>query len=94
MNIVAMKWFTSVIFVVVVYNLDATRTENAEENKSNSKRRFRVAVIGGGIGGTTAALFLREEFGDEVDIDLYEKDRIGGRLATIEMGGRFYESGE
>lgn len=88
-----MKWFISVIFVVVVCNLDATRTEDAGENKNDSKRRIRVAVIGGGIGGTTAALFLREEFGDEVDIDVYENDRIGGRLATIEMGGRYYESG-
>ena len=52
-----------------------------------------MAVIGGGIGGSTAAYFLREELGDDADILLYEKDRIGGRVATVKMGDRFYESG-
>jgi len=55
--------------------------------------KSRVAVIGGGIGGTTAALFLREELGEDVEIVIFEKDKIGGRLATVEVGGRFYESG-
>ena len=64
------------------------------EEENQWKPLYRVAVIGGGIGGTTAALFLREEFLDEVEIDLYEKDKIGGRLAIAEIGGRFYESGE
>lgn len=60
---------------------------------NDASPKARVAVIGGGIGGSAAALFLREEFGDRIEIVIYEKDRIGGRLATVEVGGRFYEAG-
>ena len=41
---------------------------------TKASAKTRVAVIGGGIGGTTAALFLREELGDDVNILIYEKD--------------------
>ena len=46
--------------------------DNSWTTKASAETR--VAVIGGGIGGTTAALFLREELGDDVDILIYEKD--------------------
>lgn len=51
------------------------------------------AIIGGGIGGTSTAYFLRELFGLDATIDLYESDKIGGRLATIPLGNSKYESG-
>ena len=60
---------------------------------SEAASKPRIAVIGGGVGGTTASLFLREELGDDVEITLYEDNRIGGRLDTVEMGGRVYEAG-
>ncbi|KAJ8287094.1 hypothetical protein GJAV_G00047590 [Gymnothorax javanicus] len=53
----------------------------------------RIAVIGGGIGGTATAYFLRQEFGREVKIDLFEAGIVGGRLATEEVGGAEYEVG-
>ncbi|XP_068128504.1 prenylcysteine oxidase 1-like [Hyperolius riggenbachi] len=53
----------------------------------------RIAVVGAGIGGTSAAYFLREKFGKDVHIDVYEKEEVGGRLATIEMEGKVYEAG-
>ncbi|PIN99579.1 hypothetical protein AB205_0153090, partial [Aquarana catesbeiana] len=53
----------------------------------------RIAVVGAGIGGTSAAYFLRQKFGKDVHIDVFEKGDVGGRLATIEMEGNQYEAG-
>lgn len=55
---------------------------------------FCIAIIGGGIGGTSCAYFLRDLFKDSVQIDLYEGNQIGGRLATVIMSdGNEYETG-
>ncbi|XP_075714623.1 prenylcysteine oxidase 1 [Rhinoderma darwinii] len=53
----------------------------------------RIAVVGAGIGGTSAAYFLRQKFGKHVQIDVFEKGDVGGRLSTIEMEGNHYEAG-
>lgn len=54
----------------------------------------RIAIIGGGIGGTAAAHFVRNLFQNKkCDIHLYEPSSIGGRLATVEISGREYEAG-
>lgn len=51
------------------------------------------AVVGGGIGGTAAAYYLRQEFGVGVTIDVFEPDTVGGRLATVKIGNHEYETG-
>ncbi|KAG7516336.1 prenylcysteine oxidase-like [Solea senegalensis] len=53
----------------------------------------RIAVVGAGIGGSTTAHFLRQHFGPEVQLDVYEKGEVGGRLATISVNNNEYESG-
>ncbi|PIK45087.1 prenylcysteine oxidase [Apostichopus japonicus] len=53
----------------------------------------KIAVIGGGIGGTSCAYFLQELFRDGVEIDVYERGEIGGRIKSIHIAGRDYESG-
>ncbi|XP_049788726.1 prenylcysteine oxidase 1-like [Schistocerca nitens] len=54
----------------------------------------RIGVIGGGIGGTGAAYFLRKLFGPKgIKIDVYEQAAIGGRLATVNVDGFEYETG-
>ncbi|KAL2094609.1 hypothetical protein ACEWY4_009328 [Coilia grayii] len=53
----------------------------------------RIAVIGAGIGGTATAHFLRQHFGPEVRIDVFEKGTVGGRLATVTVNHHDYESG-
>ncbi|KAL0182245.1 hypothetical protein M9458_021620, partial [Cirrhinus mrigala] len=50
-------------------------------------------IIGGGIGGTAAAFFLRQEFGPVVKIEVFEAGTVGGRLATENIGGNEYETG-
>ncbi|XP_004451021.1 prenylcysteine oxidase-like isoform X2 [Dasypus novemcinctus] len=53
----------------------------------------RIAVVGAGIGGAAVAHFLQQHFGPRVQIDVYEKGTIGGRLATISVNKQHYESG-
>jgi prenylcysteine oxidase/farnesylcysteine lyase len=52
-----------------------------------------TGIIGAGIGGASTAYFMRELFGDEAKIDLYERYNVGGRLATITIDNWEYEVG-
>ncbi len=52
-----------------------------------------TGIIGGGVGGTSSAYFMRKLFGDSAHIDLYNIGSIGGRTATIKLAGREYEAG-
>ncbi|KAL4659768.1 prenylcysteine oxidase-like [Arapaima gigas] len=53
----------------------------------------KIAIIGAGIGGTATAHFLRQHFGPEVRIDVFEKGAVGGRLATVTVNHQDYEAG-
>lgn len=57
-------------------------------------RKLKVAILGGGIGGSAVALWLRDAFGeDQVDIALITDGPIGGRCQTVELDGILYEAG-
>ncbi|XP_030057758.1 prenylcysteine oxidase 1 [Microcaecilia unicolor] len=53
----------------------------------------KIAIIGAGIGGTSTAFFLRQKFGRDVLIDIFERGEVGGRLATVHLEGQEYEAG-
>ncbi|XP_066423497.1 prenylcysteine oxidase 1 [Molothrus aeneus] len=53
----------------------------------------KIAVVGGGIGGSAAAYFLRQKFGRSVQLHVLEKAALGGRLDTLDMEGASYEAG-
>ncbi|XP_072257069.1 prenylcysteine oxidase 1-like [Pyxicephalus adspersus] len=53
----------------------------------------RIAVVGAGIGGSAVTYFLHQQFGPQVQIDVYEAERVGGRLATLTVNSQQYESG-
>lgn len=61
--------------------------------KTTSAQLPKVAIVGSGIGGSSCAHFLRELMQDKIDIDVYEADQIGGRLATRDYKGSAYEVG-
>ncbi|XP_062065590.1 prenylcysteine oxidase 1 [Lepus europaeus] len=53
----------------------------------------KIAIVGGGIGGTSAAYYLRQKFGKDVKIDVFERGEVGGRLATLNVQDQEYEAG-
>ncbi|WP_439032767.1 FAD-dependent oxidoreductase [Gordonia terrae] len=54
----------------------------------------RIAIVGGGISGLTAAYRLRRALGAETTLDLFEaSDRIGGVLHTTTVGGQTVDVG-
>lgn len=57
------------------------------------RRKLRVAVIGGGIGGTALAHWLRELYGDDLDLTVICDGPIGGRCQSVRVGDKRYEGG-
>lgn len=54
----------------------------------------RVAVIGGGVAGLSAAHRLRRSLGPDAEIVLVEQgDRLGGKLRTVRLAGRDFDMG-
>jgi len=78
------------IFIIPTLFFARQRSVFAAERRSKPN----MAIIGAGIGGSSSSHFLRELFGSEGTIDVFEaSDRIGGRLDTIEIAGKRFESG-
>lgn len=58
------------------------------EAVDSGRRAPRVAVVGGGVSGLTAAYRLRRRLGPEAGITLFERaDRLGGKVHTAELAG-------
>ena len=60
--------------------------------QTGEKSPPKVAVIGGGIGGTSVAYFLSQRL-PGADVTVFEMGRVGGRLDTVDIAGRRYEVG-
>ena len=54
---------------------------------------FDAGIVGGGIGGTSTAYFLRQLFGKNAKIDIFEKKQVGGRLVTTNIEDNEIEAG-
>jgi len=53
----------------------------------------RIAIIGAGISGASAAHFLSQLTDGRALLDVYERGRVGGRLASALVAGKRYETG-
>lgn len=59
-----------------------------------SRANKHVCIVGSGIGGASAAHFLREYTHIPLEISIYEeKDKVGGRMAVVELAGDTFEAG-
>jgi len=55
---------------------------------------MKIAIIGSGISGLFSALMLKSNFGDNVNITIFEKkNKIGGRIEVINFDGTEVISG-
>ncbi|XP_020522084.1 farnesylcysteine lyase isoform X2 [Amborella trichopoda] len=55
----------------------------------------RVCIIGSGIGGSSAAHFLKSySLSPSLEISVFERrEKVGGRMATVELAGDTFEAG-
>jgi len=73
---------------------DARHNAASLRDSDNAMSSPNIAVIGGGIAGCSAAWFLRQALGEGAALTVYERDaQLGGRLATLDVGGTPVESG-
>ncbi|BFZ03905.1 hypothetical protein BsWGS_06944 [Bradybaena similaris] len=70
--------------VLLLHKLCSTQDDDASP---------RIAIIGAGLSGASSAYFLRQLFGQETQIDVFEASRVGGRAAVININGQEYEAG-
>ena len=83
---------------LVLEGRDAAAADAAPAGRSDRAQRQRVAIIGAGAGGVTAAYLL----GDVADVDLFEaRPKIGGHCdsqvidyqgqgLTVDVGAQFF----
>jgi oxygen-dependent protoporphyrinogen oxidase len=51
---------------------------------------MRIAVIGGGISGIATAFYLMQR---NMEVDLYDAGKIGGRVGSVQLDGRWVDFG-
>ena len=72
---------------------DEEGSEDEEEDDVSPLEPARVAVVGAGVGGCCAAYFLRENGGEALKVDVFERAVVGGRTATFNFQGHVHETG-
>lgn len=61
---------------------------------NTSKAPYKIAILGGGISGLSAAYYLKKKWGSEVKVSLFEsQSRVGGWIQTVEKDGYLFELG-
>ncbi len=60
----------------------------------HSTRHIRIGIIGSGIAGSSAAYFVRQDFGQRAEIVVFEKaPHVGGRIREMEIADEQVELG-
>ncbi|GFR83230.1 prenylcysteine oxidase [Elysia marginata] len=87
-SLMAYKNVYQLLGVAFIVGLASGRALKADEDASP-----RIGIIGGGIGGTSTAFFLRQLYGPKLTIDVFEAQKVGGRTSLIRVNGEDYEAG-
>ncbi|GAM26375.1 hypothetical protein SAMD00019534_095500, partial [Acytostelium subglobosum LB1] len=53
--------------------------------KQGDLKSRRIAIVGGGVGGTSSAYFLHKLLGTDAEITLFEKESVGGRTRSVNV---------
>lgn len=90
----AAKLVAVVVAAIAVLSLTFEEPKNiGSVGGGNLGGSHKLCVVGGGIGGASAAHFLRQDF-PNASIVLFEKsDEVGGRLHSFKYGGKTIEAG-
>ena len=83
-------WGKLLLISLVVTGIvcDANTSDFSHENLK------KVAIIGSGAGGSSCAYFLRKLGGEEIDIEIFEREQdIGGRVKSVEFANEIFEAG-
>ncbi|KAB7494584.1 Prenylcysteine oxidase [Armadillidium nasatum] len=90
-----MPRLTVLVKPLLLINIICSWTSFAIETHKISKdtREIKVGIIGGGIGGTATAAFLKEAFQDDILLHIFEPNKVGGRLSTSQNFDDEYETG-
>ncbi|MDI3341634.1 MAG: FAD-dependent oxidoreductase [Sphaerobacter sp.] len=59
----------------------------------DSPVNLRVGIVGAGIAGSSAAYFVRQVLGDRVEIVVWDRSGVGGRIREVELAGRRVAAG-
>lgn len=78
--------FSRLILLLFIWLLVSSEQVPISYTPENQKER--IAIIGAGAGGTSAAYYLQKFTNHSYDITIFEKnDRIGGRATTVDIYG-------
>ncbi|EFA75628.1 hypothetical protein PPL_11134 [Heterostelium album PN500] len=69
------------------------RVKRFLNNKGGDHFSKRVAIIGGGIGGSSCAYYLHNQLGSRLEITVFEREMVGGRARIVDIDGSPAELG-
>ncbi|CAM9836726.1 unnamed protein product [Sphacelaria rigidula] len=73
-------WPPTLLWTLLCWSYCTRLAPRVAGQEQQPKPKPRVAVVGAGIGGSSAAFFLRESVGEDVDIVVFDKaEKPGGR---------------
>ncbi len=81
--------FLQLLTALLIYSCSADQSQTLLNQESRAPRPHRIAIIGGGAGGSSTAYHLRKFLDSSpydlpTEIDLFETEsRIGGRTTTV-----------
>ncbi|KAN0042662.1 hypothetical protein ACTA71_011472 [Dictyostelium dimigraforme] len=85
-------------------NKNNKNNNNNEKDDIKSHNHFeqvepiKIAIIGSGIGGSSCAYYINEEFLADrihkpIEITVFEREKVGGRTRNIDIQGKYTELG-
>jgi len=58
------------------------------------RRHLRVAIVGAGVGGSALAAWLRDLYGEDLELTVINDGPVGGRIQSVKLAdGQEYEGG-